>query len=147
VNHRWIIAALFLVALLCDWGCSASTRKSRPLRQGPKINLAHFVKDPLAYKGRSISLALKVDEPIDRGQGQSLRDYSGRDAKFTTTIPNGNRLNLVITIPPSVAIPDVGHADDVIVTFICKEGSQQRGNEAKFIEKRLQKNGVLEDVD
>jgi hypothetical protein len=86
------------------------------------------------YKDKSISLLLKVDEAIDRSQGQSLRDYVGRDVKFTTTGPRGEQLNLVITIPEGLSVPNAGNSDEVVVTFVCTRGDLRQGNEARSIE-------------
>src|SRR5262249_3353153 len=103
-------------------------------RQGPKINVAHFTTHTAAYKGKTINLGLRVDEAIDRGRGQSLRNYVGRDVKFITLGPKGEQLKLVSTIPPGLPVPDAGHSDEVRVTFVCTRGKLGQGNEAKAIE-------------
>jgi hypothetical protein len=87
------------------------------------------------YKGRTLTLALEVNEAIDQGQGKSLRDYAGQDVKFTTTGPQGERINLVIKIPQGVSVPEVGQKEQVSITFICSHGNLREGNEAKIIEK------------
>jgi hypothetical protein len=100
---------------------------------GAKTNVGDFGRRPSAYRGKSITLDLRVDEAIDRDRGQSLRDYAGRDAKFTAAGPKGERLKLVVTIPPGFDVPEVGHGDEVVVTFVCARGSLRQGNEAKAI--------------
>jgi hypothetical protein len=127
----WIMLVLSLVGL---GGCSSSSSNARPRRQGGKINIAHFAANPAAYKGKSMSLRLKIDEAIDRNQRQSLRDYVGREVKFTTSGPRGERLNLVINIPADLPVPEAGYSDEVSVTFVCTRGDLRKGNEAMSIE-------------
>jgi len=129
---------VFFVFLGCFWlplgvGCSPSHGNNESRHHGPKINISDFITHTAAYKNRSITLALKVDEPIDGQQGQALRDFVGRDVKFMNVGPKGERLNLVITIPDGLSVPDVTHADEVSVTFLCSCGNLLRGNEAQII--------------
>ncbi len=93
------------------------------------------MQNTATYKGKIITLALKVDEAIDWGQGKSLRDYVGRDVRFTTTGPKGERLNVVIKIPEGVAVPEVGPSEEVSITFLCTRGNLRQGNEAEIIGK------------
>jgi hypothetical protein len=129
---------VFLVILGCSWlpldvGCSPSHGNKETRHYGPKINVSDFVTHTAAYKNRSITLTLTVDEPIDRQQGQSLRDFVGRDVKFTSLGPKGEHLNLVIKIPDGLSVPDVSRSDEVSVTFMCSLGNLSRGNEAQII--------------
>ena len=129
---------VFFAILGCCWlalgvGCSPAHVSNEPRHYGPKINISDFVTHTAAYKNRSITLALKVDEPIDRQQGQSLRDFVGRDVRFMSLGPKGEHLNLVIKIPEGLAVPDVSHSDEVSVTFMCSLGNLSRGNEAQVI--------------
>jgi hypothetical protein len=129
---------VLFVILGCSWlslnvGCSSSHTSNEPRHYGPKINIADFMTNTAAYRNRSITLFLKVDEPIDRKQGQTLHDFVGRDVKFMTVGPRGEQLNLVIKIPDGLAVPDVAHADEVSVTFLCSQGNLSRGNEAQIV--------------
>jgi hypothetical protein len=126
---------LFMKVVFCLLLCGCSSSGEPPRHYGPRINIRDFINNPRAYKGKSITLGLKVDEPIDRSKGQTLRDYVGRDAKFVTLGPKGERLSLVITIPQDLPVPDAGAAEDLRVTFVCSRGDLRRGNEAKAIEK------------
>ena len=128
--------ALLLFCFFSFFGCSSSSVREHERRQGAKINIPHFITHTANYKGKAISLELNVDGPIDLSKGQSLCDYVGRDAKFTTFGPKGERLNLVITIPAGLAVPQVGNSDDVRVWLFCKRGELKQGNEAKSIEIR-----------
>ena len=128
----------FLCGLGCFWvvlggGCSSPHTNNEPRHYGPKINVIDFASNTHAYKGRSLTLSLKVDEKIDRQHGQSLRDFVGRDVKFVTVGPNGESLDLVITIPPELSVPDVGQGDQVSVTFLCSLGKRSDGNQAQII--------------
>jgi hypothetical protein len=128
---------ILFVILSCFWllsaGCSSSHTNNEPRHYGPRINIADFMTNTPAYKNRSITLTLKVDEPIDRKQGQSLRDLVGRDVRFMNVGPKGEHLNLVIRIPDGLSVPDVANSDEVSVTFMCSFGNLLRGNEAQKI--------------
>jgi hypothetical protein len=128
------VSVLLNSCLLLVAGCSSASDGDPPHRQGAKINLPHFMSHTAAYRGKSVNLRLKVDEPIVQTKGQSLRDYVGRDVKFRALGPRGEQLRLVITIPPGVPVPEVGNADEVIVTFVCTRGNLRQGNEARSIE-------------
>jgi hypothetical protein len=121
--------------LLCVTGCPGRPSHDEPRHYGPKVNIRDFIQHTATYKGRVMTLALEVDEAIDRGQGKSLRDFVGRDVKFTTTGPQGERLDVVIKIPEGVSVPEVGQSEEVSITFICTRGILRQGNEAKIIEK------------
>jgi hypothetical protein len=117
-------------------GCSASVSGRKAERhEGPKVNLADFLHKTAAYKGKTLTLSLRVDEPIARNSGQSLRDYVGRYVRFTASGPKGERSGLVIKIPPGLTVPDVGTGDEVRVRFICSQGDLRQGNVARAIDR------------
>jgi hypothetical protein len=124
---------------LCLLGVAGCTDprpvRDEPRHYGAKINVRDFVQHTAKYKGRILTLALKVDEAIDPARGQSLRDYIGRDVKFKATGTKGERLNVVVRIPDGVSAPEVGQGDEVSLTFLCSRGSLRQGNEAKIIER------------
>src|SRR5205807_6809771 len=95
-----VLRVILVVCLLFGGACSSSpTGPAKPRRKGPKVNIPHFIKDTAAYKGKTITLGLQIDEASMKSQGQSLADFTGKDVKFTAIAPNGQHLNLVITIP------------------------------------------------
>jgi hypothetical protein len=122
----------FLLVVGLIGGCSSPAAPAKPRRQGPKINIPHFIKHTATYKGKTLTLGLKLDEAE---KGQSLRDFVGRDVKFTTTAPSGENLNLVITIPKDLSVPEANASDDLVVTFICQRGELRQGNIAKMIQR------------
>jgi hypothetical protein len=124
------VAVFLLLAAL--GGCSQPPAGETERHRGAKINIADFIRNPAAYRGKAITLDLKVDEAI--ANGQTLRDYLGRAVKFRTSGPKGERLDLVITLPRDSEVPEVGHGDVVTVTFVCTRGSLREGNEARFID-------------
>jgi len=134
MGSRRMVLVLFVPFLLFPVSCSSPLSLERERRRGAKVNLADFINNTTAYKGKAIMLDLKVDEPIVPSQGKSLQDYIGRDVKFTAVGPKGERLNLVITIPAGLAVPAVGQSDEVSVTFVCTRGNLRQGNEARAVE-------------
>jgi len=141
---RRIVCPILVLNFLLVGGCSSPTARAKPRRVGPKINLDHFIKNTATYKGKTLTLGLKLDEAIDKAKGRSLRDFVGRDVRFQTSAPNGEHLSLVITIPPDMSVPEVGNSDDVVVTFICQRGDLRQGNLAKLIQST---DGPWEDMD
>ena len=129
---RWVLLVLAMAPAL--GGCTASHPGGKQHRRGPKVNLAHFIDHTDTYKGRTIQLIMKAAEPIDRARGESLRNYAGRDVKFTTPVPGRRPLNVVVTIPPGLPVPEVAGTEDVCVTFVCERGVLSDGNTAKAIE-------------
>jgi hypothetical protein len=123
----------FVLASLLVSGCAPVVKTEHLRHEGPKVNLADFIANTSAYKGKSLTLGLKVEEAIAKEKGQSLRDFVGREVKFAATGPKGEQLNLLIRIPEGMPVPDAGHADELRVTFLCAKGSLQQGNEAKSI--------------
>jgi hypothetical protein len=117
-------------------GCTPSPISHKPHRQGPKVNLSHFLQHTGTYKGKTITLTLTIDEKIDRSQGQSLRQHTNRDVNFTARDPRGERFLVVIRIPETISIPEAASGDEVDVTFTCTRGDLRQGNEAKTIEMR-----------
>jgi len=134
MTSRCVLSRILVLALLAIVACSSPPSTGKPRRQGPKINIAHFIKNTPTYKGKTITLGLKVDEAIAKAEGQSLRDFVGRPVKFMTTSPTGQQLNLVITIPAGMSVPEAGHLEDVVVTFVCRRGNLRDGNEATSVQ-------------
>jgi hypothetical protein len=96
------------------------------------VDTADLLKNPGKYKGQTITLTLLVAEEI-KNKG-SLKDYVGKDVKFAALTKNKQRLEIKITIPDGLEVPKAGYGDVVKVTFVCKDGNLQRGNEATAIE-------------
>jgi hypothetical protein len=130
------VTCLNLVLCLGLLGGCSSSPVSKPVRRGAKINLTHLREHPEAYQGKTLTLTLTVAERIDRGQGQSLRQYANRYVNFTADGPNGERLSLVIRIPENISIPEAAQGDEVVVTFLCSRGHLRQGNEATAVEPR-----------
>ena len=97
------------------------------------IDIAEFSSNTSKYKGKTVTLMLLVAEQINN-KG-SLKDFIGKDVKFAAMSKNQKRNEVKITIPEGIEVPKAGFGDFVKVTFVCKDGNTQRGNEAKTIEK------------
>jgi len=133
-RHR-AVSVVCALAFLGVVGCADRPKGDGPHHYGSKVNVRDFLQNTDKYKGKIVTLTLKVDEAIDRGQGKSLRDYIGRDVKFISTGINGESSRVVIKIPEVVLVPEVGQSEEVRITFLCTQGNLQHGNEAKFMEK------------
>ena len=92
------------------------------------------MKSTATYKGKSVTLDVVIDEPIP--EGRSLLDYRGRGIKLSAFGPRQERVSFVVHIPKDLDVPEVGRAEQVSVTFTCRQGSLQQGNQAMLIEKR-----------
>jgi hypothetical protein len=122
------------ILLLLGTGCTKTGPVEVPHHRGAKINIPHFIKNTSTYKGKTITLDVLVDETIP--PGKSLMDYRGRDVRVSATGPKGEKLLLVIKIPKEIAVPELGRAAEVSVTFVCTQGKLLQGNDATLIEKR-----------
>ena len=124
---------LAFILLVFTGGCAPS-KPEVPPHYGPRASVADFVKNTAKYKGKAVTLDVRIDERMANGQG--LRDYVGRDVKVAAKGPKGENLSFVITIPPGLSVPDAGYGDEVRVAIVCTRGSLREGNEARLIEKR-----------
>ena len=131
--NRLVILTL-VPGLFVGTGCSSPGSTNLP-RKGAKVNLAHFFQQPASYRGKTLTLQLRVDDAIERDRGQSLRQFTNRYVRFLADGPRGELFHLVIRIPEDIPLPDAAKGDTVIVTFLCSRGNLQQGNEAKAIEK------------
>src|SRR5437762_6504884 len=59
---RCVLSLILVLGLLAITACSPPPSSGKPRRQGPKINMAHFIKNTPTYKGKTITLGLKIDE-------------------------------------------------------------------------------------
>ena len=134
MGPRHALPALLLLGLPLLGGCRPPVSTEEPHHVGAKIDIANFINNSAAYRGKAIILRLQVDEPKARDRGQSLRDYVGRDAHFTTRGPHGEHLDIVVRLPAGLEVPEAGNGDEVFVTFVCTRGSLSQGNEARTIQ-------------
>ena len=111
-------------------GCMSSTTTTKKVHHhGAKINTADFIKHSMAYKGKTITLILRMDPASAKTPASGQR---GRDLTFTKA--DADNLSIVITMPEEISIPQVGPSDDLMVTFVCGQGSLRQGNIAKAVQ-------------
>src|SRR5438876_7468428 len=104
---RPLVTVGALLGFLVGAGCSPSSPSRRTERhEGPKVSIPDFMSNTSAYKGKTITLGLKVDEAIARNKGQSLRDFVGKEVKFAAAGPKSERLTVVIKIPAGLTVPE-----------------------------------------
>lgn len=92
--------------------------------------VADFKDRTERYKGKTLRTTFRVDSSIFAPD--SLRNYGGQDVKFFRLGVDGPQLDVVIRIPVG-DIPNAAFGDKLAVTFVCKEGSLQSGNEATVL--------------
>jgi hypothetical protein len=129
---QWRVIIVFLCCLPV-LGCTLSTPTRKVHPHGARINISDFIHHTVAYKGKTITLILKMDQASAPSQA-SPRDHAGQEVQFTTVGPKGEHLKLVIAIPQEMSLPNVGPSDDVMVTFVCTQGSLRQGNQAKAVQ-------------
>ena len=49
---RCVLSLILVLGLLAITACSPPPSSGKPRRQGPKINMAHFIKNTPTYKGK-----------------------------------------------------------------------------------------------
>ena len=128
--HRCRVAFVLFVFIV---GCTSS-KPEVPPHYGPRASVADFVKNTAKYEGKAITLDVRIDERF--ANGQSLRDYVGREVKVAAKGPRGENLSFVVSIPPDLSVPEAGYGDEVRVALVCTRGTLREGNEARLIEKR-----------
>jgi hypothetical protein len=131
MSQRRVIYVFLAMCFLPILGCTLSTPARKVHLHGARINISDFINHTAAYKGKTITLILKLDQSSSK---TSQTDNGGREFKFTTLGPKGEHLNIIITVPQDVSLPDVGPSDDVMVTFVCSQGSLRQGNHAKAVQ-------------
>jgi len=129
------VAVSFVLGFALAGGCSPPPPTIATHRHtGADVNIGDLVSHTIAYKGKTMTLVVKVDEAIAQGKGKPLQEFAGRDVKFIALGTKGERANLVIKIPQGLNLPEAYQSDELRVTFICSNGSLQEGNEARQIE-------------
>ncbi len=101
---HWRIISLFLVGgLFLNCGCTSSTPTGKVHHHGARINISDFMSHSAAYKGKTITLVLKVDPS---GPGKSVRNHLGSEVKFTygLIVPRGDIQHLGGIFPPGAAV-------------------------------------------
>jgi hypothetical protein len=133
MSHGRFVSTVLGIGCILVWGCTSTTPAKKAHHHGAKINISDFMNHTAAYKGKTITLILKIDESSTAGKA-SQPEKGTREVKFTTVGPKGEHLNLVIGVPEEVSVPEVGPSDDVVVTFVCTQGSLRQGNHAKAVQ-------------
>ncbi|HEV2948729.1 MAG TPA: hypothetical protein VGX70_15245 [Gemmataceae bacterium] len=133
MGQRRVISVFLAMCFLPVLGCTLSTPTRKVHHHGARINISDFINHTAAYKGKTITLILKMDQTSVPSQA-SPRDHAVQELQFTTVGPKGERLNLVITIPEDLFVPKVNPSEEVMVTFVCTQGSLRQGNHAKTIQ-------------
>lgn len=140
-----------LVALSCLTGCARPSHQSTdradtgrrvekvrpaPAKSTPpgivfleSSQLAEFIDYPERFKGKTIQARLDIEEPIFGDKGDSLRNYAGKDVRFFAIGDKLERLNVTIRMPDK-GLPNAVFPNPLLITFRCKEGRLDTGNEA-----------------
>jgi tetratricopeptide (TPR) repeat protein len=116
----------------------AEEERRQEQKKYPHIQISDirdFIDNTEKYKGKAITLVLKITSGIFLSNGKSLRDYVGSDVQFLASGPKGATLRIVISIPNSLSVPKAEYLDMVRVTFVCEKGDLMNGNRAFSIER------------
>lgn len=140
-SFRYATAAGLCVAVaLIGWRLAGAERKDDgtppPGRADGAIDLrgktiVEFIDHPDRFKGKSLRGLLTVMSPV-RG-GDSLRNYRNRDVLFRCA-EGRDQLDLRIRMPDK-DLPNAHAFDQLVVTFVCKDGELLTGNEAVAVDR------------
>lgn len=114
---------------------AAAIDQGSQVQEGTSFDWADFIDNTGNYKGKTITLTLRVNSSVFADEGRSLRNLIGRNVELYGFGPNSERLDVIVSIPSDLSVPNVAFAESVVVTFLCKEGNLRRGNEAKAIKR------------
>lgn len=90
-----------------------------------------FIDNTENYKGKTLTFRLKFADGSFPG---TLRELSGGSALFSGTNRQGTaKLRMNILLPRVLDVPKARSGDELIVTFICEQGSNEKGNVAQKI--------------
>ena len=125
--------SLVLLAVGLSAGCSSRPPSNVFHHLVTKVNIDDFHRKTRAYRGKIMTLRLVMDHP-GAGPGQALASQTDRQVRFLASGPRTGRFPIVVRFPPEVALPEAGNGTELLVTFLCTQGSLQRGNVAKAAE-------------
>ncbi len=117
-----IFGPIFLLSLLISFCSGLGTTTF------DRSNGSELLDNTASFKGKQIRVEVNYD-------GGGLR----RDNRLITMVGRvyyrGGKFDISFDIPPSAVQPNVRPGDNLVVTFVCKEGSLSSGNEVIKIER------------
>lgn len=126
-----------LAGLVLAWGCGAR-HEATDANSGDRIEpdqIVELIDHPERFKGKTVTVLVRVDSHIHARDGDSLQKYAGRDVRFRAFGPGGSaRLDLTVRMPAD-GLPNAKMDDELLVTFLCKEGRTASGNEGIRVER------------
>jgi hypothetical protein len=132
----WVLAASAVAALYLCYLCLSVMVPvflgvGRDAANSPldDAGIVDFIDNTPKFKGKTLTIRLTVGS-IDG----TLRDCRGQEVEFHKYARSAS-LEVVILIPNSLELPNAQLGDDVIVTFVCKDGDLRHGNEATQIKR------------
>lgn len=98
----------------------------------------HFVDHAASYKGKRLTLALRVarGNSPPNSHAWRLEQSKGHYVLFNTLPDSRVHADVFVLIPENLNVPNAGPGEDVIVTFDCNLGKIGDGNEAVKITRR-----------
>jgi len=91
-----------------------------------------FIDNTQRYAGDVLKMKLTVGDSLP--SGKSLQDAAGRVVNFYYYYRRG-RLGIWILIPELINVPKAVYGDELMVTFMCREGNLKKGNVALSIDR------------
>ena len=93
------------------------------------FNPTDLIDNTKKYVGRTLKMSLIIGSAIFGDRGQSLQNFTGSYVDFRNSYGN-SRLDIRVYIPKSLSVPKASYGDNLLVTFICRDGDLRNGNEA-----------------
>lgn len=96
-----------------------------------KSERADFLDNTASYKGKAIRLECEWI-----GGGLRKRSTGRMTVLDVEVYHSSGSYDLSVAVPEDLSIPKIQVADDLVITFLCNEGSLTRGNVALKVERR-----------
>ena len=135
--RNFVLSVLMFVALFPVLSSCSADDSASYTSIVKQFNFADFADNTEKYRGKVLKMGLFVTDAglFKRRSQHSLREYVGKTVKLSNHGEDKVMLDILITIPSGLSVPNAMWGDDVIVEFRCVDGSLRSGNEAISIER------------
>ena len=105
-------------------------------------DMAGFIDHPERFKGETLTFLLSPYELGYKQEGSgsiglTLRDHIGQEVHFYGFAHGtSDRLDVMVTIPTGIDVPNARIGDYLNITFVCHDGTFKAGNVATSIARK-----------